>query len=354
MSSTSDKNVPFVSVIMPIRNECDFIVRSLGAATAQEYPSDRMEVLVVDGMSTDGTRAIVESWQAGNKNVKLLDNPAGIVSTAMNIGIKASRGEIIVRVDGHTIISPDYVHECVMALRRSGAENVGGKMEAVGEGAFGKAIALATSSPFGIGGGRFHYSQKEELVDTVYMGSWPRFVFDRIGFFDEQMVRNQDDELNYRLRDAGGRILLSPRIRSTYYTRTSVRSLWSQYFQYGYWKVRVIQLHPRQKRVHHFVPATFVVCALALFLLAPFHQIASWSAVGLWIAYSVAVVVAMLLEVRKTNVRIVLLLPVAFASLHISYGLGFLLGISEFAMRGRLAGPFSRPKNDRHHIVKTS
>src|SRR5690606_4682773 len=196
---------PFVSVIMPIRNEAAFIERSLGAVLAQDYPHTHLEVLVADGMSSDTTRLIIGDLAAGSDvPVTIVDNPGKIVPTGFNRALAQARGDIIVRVDGHTIVAPDYVTECVAALERSGADNVGGRMNAVSSSLLGEAIALATSSPFGVGGSRFHYSQEDEWVDTVYMGAWPRSVFERIGGFDEDMVRNQDDEFNYRLRSAGG------------------------------------------------------------------------------------------------------------------------------------------------------
>ncbi len=223
----------FVSVIMPIRNEARFIRRSLGALLGQDYPLGHMEILVADGHSTDGTRDIVRGLQQRHPQLKLLDNPGRIVATGMNEGIRRARGEVIVRVDGHTVVAPDYISCCVASIQRSGADNTGGRMDAVGEGRFGEAVVLATCSPFGVGGARFHYSQREEWVDTVYMGAWRRATFDRVGLFDETMVRNQDDELNYRLLERGGRILLDPSIRSTYTVRSAPGALWRQYFQYG-------------------------------------------------------------------------------------------------------------------------
>ena len=177
-------STPFVSIVLPIRNEAGFIARNLGAVLAQDYPCDRLEILVTDGMSTDATREIVLSIQAEHLNVRLIDNPGKIVATGLNAAISQACGDIIIRVDGHTIIAPDYVSECVAALYRSGADNVGGRMNAVADGRFGQAVAIATSSRFGIGGARFHYSDREESVDTVYMGAWRRNVFQRIGFFD--------------------------------------------------------------------------------------------------------------------------------------------------------------------------
>ena len=223
-----------VSVIMPIRNEADFIARSLGAVLAQDYPRDQLEILIADGMSDDGTREAIAAIAAGHPQIRLeiVDNPGRIVPTGFNAAFERSRGAIIVKVDGHTRIEPDYVRQCVRALQRTGANNVGGRMAAAGETAFARAVALATSSRFGVGNAQFHYLEHEAWVNTVYMGAWPRRVFERIGLFDEEQVRNQDDEFNYRLREQGGKILLSPRIKSHYYNRSRPNSLWRQYFQY--------------------------------------------------------------------------------------------------------------------------
>ncbi len=197
----SDSSLPLVSVIMPIRNEADFIERSLGAVLNQDYPHDRMEVLVADGMSTDSTRTLVAQIAERTRiPVTIIDNHAQIVPTGFNAALRVARGDVIVRVDGHTFIAADYVRSCVRLLLQHNADNVGGKMDARAENAFGKAVAAATSSPFGVGGARFHYADQEEYVDTVYMGAWLRETFDRVGGFDEELVRNQDDEFNYRLR----------------------------------------------------------------------------------------------------------------------------------------------------------
>ncbi|MCA9886493.1 MAG: glycosyltransferase family 2 protein, partial [Anaerolineae bacterium] len=224
---------PFVSVIMPIRNEEKYIRRSLGAVLCQDYPHDRLEVILADGISSDRTREFIAELQNKHSDVQVLiiDNPEQTVPYGFNYALNASQGDIVVRVDGHTIVDPDYVSQVVELLLNSGCDNVGGRMNAQGENFFAKVVSAATSSPFGVGGARFHYSQKEELVDTVYMGAWKREVFERIGGFDTRFKRSQDSEFNYRLRAHGGKILLSPKIRSTYYTRTSFKKLWNQYYQ---------------------------------------------------------------------------------------------------------------------------
>ena len=319
------QSLSMVSVIMPVRDEAHYIRRSLGAVLAQDYPAERMEVIVADGMSTDRTRAIVQALQARHPNLRLADNPGKIVPTGLNAAIRQAKGEIIIRVDGHTEIAPDYVRQCVETLERTGADNVGGCMNPVGEGVFGQAVALATSTPFGVGGGRFHYSDREESVDTVYMGAWRREVFDRIGYFDEELVRNQDDEFNFRLIQAGGKIWLDPSIRSVYYSRASLRRLWHQYFQYALYKVRVIQKRGAVPSWRHLVPAAFALALLGSLFLALVTRQFLW---GLSVAgpYALANLLASLWTARRDWLTLPAL-PLAFATIHLAYGLGFLWGL---------------------------
>ncbi|TMK43564.1 MAG: glycosyltransferase family 2 protein [Actinobacteria bacterium] len=322
-----------VTVVMPIRNEVAFIRRSLGALLDQDYPMDLMEIVIADGKSQDGTREVVREYMARHPNLRLIDNPGRIVPTGLNRAIRQAKGDVIVRVDGHTVVARDYVSQCVALLRRSGADNVGGAMRPEGQGRFGRAVAAATNSPFGVGDARFHYSEEEEWVDTVYMGAWPRALFDQIGLFDEEMVRDQDDELNYRLLERGGRILLSPKIRSSYTARGTPRSLWRQYFQYGYWKVRVVQKHPRQVRLRQLAPPVFTAAlcgSLFVACVAP-QAVLAWGAVPL--TYAVACITASITTARRAGWSILLLLPPTFAILHVSYGLGFLFGLARFAAR---------------------
>jgi succinoglycan biosynthesis protein ExoA len=325
-------STPSVSVIMPIRNEAAFIHRSLGAVLAQDYPADRLEVLVADGMSSDNTRQIITDLAAAHPaiRVQIVDNPGGIVPTGFNAALAQARGEIIVRVDGHTIIEPDYIRACVDALARTDAQNVGGRMDPVGVTPFGQAVALATTSPFGVGGARFHYSTQEEYVDTVYMGAWPRSVFERIGGFDEHFVRNQDDEFNYRLRKHGGKILLSPAIKSTYYNRGSWRSLARQYYQYGLYKVLVLKKHAAQMRPRQFGPPIFVLALILGALASIFLPLARIGFAALVLFYLLANLAASILTARRGRWSLLPLISLTFATLHIAYGAGFLLGLLKF------------------------
>ena len=323
---------PLVSVIMPVRNEVAYIERSLGAVLAQDYPADRLEILVVDGLSGDGTREAVLAHAATRPNLRLLDNPAGIVPPGLNIGIRQARGEIIVRVDGHCEIAPDYVRLCVEHLLagHEGApiEAVGGPIETVAESDEAAAIALAMSSWFGVGGSAFRtINDRALLVETVAFPAYLQRTLQRLGPFDEELVRNQDDEYNYRLLKSGGRILLTPNIRSRYYSRSSLRSLWRQYYQYGYWKVRVMQKHPRQMRARQFAPPALVGGLLGSAVLGlvwrPF-----WGLLGAVAAlYLLVNALASLSLSRRHAPRLMIIHPI----LHLSYGLGFLVGLVHFA-----------------------
>jgi hypothetical protein len=269
-----------------------------------------------------------------DSRVKLVDNPGRIVSTGLNAAISASRGTVILRMDGHTVYAPDYVSQCVRALGESGAENVGGPWRARGKGYVGTAIALAFQSRFASGGARSHDVTYAGPVDSVYLGCWRRELFDRIGGFDEELVRNQDDEHNLRLSRAGGRIWQTPAIRSWYVPRSSISALFRQYAQYGYWKVRVIQKHRIPASVRHLAPGAFVGLVAALVALAPFMELARWGAAGLLLAYTLAVLASAIVTCRHAHTwRALPVLPPVFAAYHFGYGYGFLYGVFDFVLR---------------------
>jgi len=331
-NKTDLPDYPFVSVLMPVRNEAAYIRNAIASILEQDYPSERVEIIIADGISSDNTRQTI-CRQFGKQNLKIIDNPGRIVPTGLNAALQIARGEVIIRVDGHTLIASDYVRHCVEALARTGADNVGGRMNARGQGRFGEAVAVATSTPFGVGGARFHYSDQEEWVDTVYMGAWRREVFEKIGLFDEELIRDQDDEFNYRLREYGGKILLSPKIKSVYTNRSSPKALWKQYFQYGYWKVRVFQKHPLQMSLRQFIPPLFVGSLIFLLLLAPFLYWERLLFACVVAAYLSANLIASVLTADKCGWKHFPALPICYAILHLSYGTGFLTGLVKFINR---------------------
>ena len=327
---------PLVSVVFPIRNEAGHIAASLDAVLAQDYPPDRMEVIVADGMSGDGTREIVLRYGARDPRVRLIDNPGRIVPTGLNAALRAAQGAVIVRVDGHTLIERSYVSEAVAALGRTGADVVGGNMSAAGRTAFGRAVALATSTPAGVGGSAFHYKEAEGPAESVYMGVFRRDVFERFGLFDAGLVRNQDDEFNYRVRERGGRICLVPSLRSTYAPRESPSKLFRQYFQYGLYKVRVALLHPRMMRSRHVVPAAFVLALASLAAASWFSSVALVVLGALLAAHALA---ALLFSARSAarDPAAWLLVPATTLILHVAYGSGFAAACVA-ALAGRTPG----------------
>lgn len=321
---------------MPVRNEGAYIARSLRAVLNQDYPQSLIEVIVADGMSTDHTTEIVKSFQQRYRNVDLLANPGRIVPTGMNLAIERARGEVIVRVDGHCEIAPDYISRCIEHLRQREVDGVGGPLETIGETFTAKGIAVAMGSKFGVGGSAFRtVSDRTMLTDSVAFPAYTRSAIDRIGRYDEELVRNQDDEYNYRLRKLGGRVLLAADVKCRYYSRGSLRSLWRQYFQYGYWKVRVLQKHPRQMQARQFVPAIFISTLFSLLMSALVFPKAGWILLATGIAYVVANVCASILTAGLANVRMLLLLPAVFFVLHFAYGSGFLFGLIRFWNRWR-------------------
>ena len=324
-------DTPFVSVLMPVRNEAGFIQRSVAAVLAQDYPRDRMEIIIADGLSNDGTREAVKAVELQNPNVKLIDNPGKIVSTGLNAALRVAKGEIIIRVDGHCEIARDYVSRCVSHLTDAKVDCVGGPLETVGETYAARAIAAAMSSSFGVGGSAFRVGTREaKFVDTVAFPGFRRETIQRAGPFDEELVRNQDDEYSYRVRKLGGRLLLAPDIQSRYYSRASFRKLWKQYFQYGYWKVRVLQKHSRQMSARQFVPPLFVIALLLLCLTAPFFVTSKWLLIATVGAYGVLNLGATIAAAARTGWRFFPLFPIAFTIIHLAYGAGFLVGILKF------------------------
>src|SRR5215510_12057455 len=328
-------NSPEASIIVPCRNERDHIESCLRSILAQKPPTGGFEIVVADGMSDDGTREILKRLRDEYPSLRIIDNPQRIVSSALNEAIKAARGDIIIRMDAHTEYASDYVRECIKVLRETQADNVGGPWRAKGNGVIGGAIAAAFQCPFAVGGARGHDPGYEGIVDTVYLGCWPRDVFDRVGLFDEELVRNQDDEFNLRLTRAGGKIWQSPRIKSWYHPRESLGALFRQQIQYGYWKVRVIQKHRIPASVRHLVPCVFVLLSCALPLLGLEWRPALWVWLIMMASYAGCNFAASTLAARRFGAKFLLIFPIVFSFYHVAYGYGFLRGFCDFIILRR-------------------
>jgi len=321
-----------VSIIVPCRNERQHIEKFVENVLQQEPISEgNYELIVADGMSNDGTREILNDYVGRYPSLVMLDNPDQTTPHALNRAIKAARGDIIIRMDVHTEYAPDYIRQCVTTLFATGADNVGGSWHAVGKTYLQQAIALAFQSPFSSGGAGSHAVDYEGKIDTVYLGCWKKSTLENIGLFDEELVRNQDDELNLRIIRSGGRLWQSSKIRSLYYPRSSVTALFKQYVQYGYWKVRVIQKHRIPASVRHVIPGTFVATLLLLAVLSFFSRLAMLCLVIVVCLYGAANLAAAIITCRKRElVKYLPVMPIVFAAYHLGYGTGFLMGCMDF------------------------
>lgn len=320
-----------ITIILPIRDEGSKIRLVLDSILAQDYIQDQTEVLIADGLSSDETREIIREYQERVPYIYLIDNPGRIVPTGMNLALAQTKGNIIIRVDGHCVIAPDYVSKCVKHLVMDHVDGVGGAMETIGETPLSETISLAMSSQFGVGNSSFRTTVgKTILVDTIPFPAYTRAIIERVGLYDEELVRNQDDEYNYRIREMGGKLLLADDVRSKYYSRASLWKLWMQYFQYGFYKVRVLQKHPKQMSFRQFVPPLFVLGLLLSFcvtLSVAWGWIFLALIVGIYLAANFGATVT---TAFRKSWRHLPLLPVCFAILHTSYGVGFLCGLFNF------------------------
>lgn len=320
-----------VSILVPIRNEAAYIERCLDAIVAQDHA--HITCWVIDGMSEDATREKMAPYLDKYDWLHCLDNPEQTAPHAMNYGLDKAEGDVIIRVDGHCEIAPNYVSTCLRLFNETGADCVGGPLVSQGDTPRAEAIAMAMSTPFGVGNALFRYSQKPAWVDTLAFGAYRKSVFETIGRFNPELTRNQDDEFNYRLRAAGCKIYLSPEIQAVYYTRGSYRKLWKQYHGYGFWKIRVMQDHPGSTQVRHLVPGLFVA-ALGLGLLSSFSKRGRQALALILAPYTL---LAVIMGIRRSGKqwRYLPEMLLSFPILHIAYGTGFWQGLYQLLRQYR-------------------
>jgi len=322
-----------VSVIVPCRNEEGYILETIKRIMRQEGAGETytFELLVIDGKSTDRTVEIIKDEAKKDIRIKLLINEKRITPSAFNMGIKSSRGRYICILGAHAEIANDYIISCLHKIQTTDADNVGGPWKAVGHNYTGKAVALAFRTPFAVGNAKSHMLKYEGYIDSVWGGFYKREVFDKIQGFDEELVRNQDDELNYRLTKSGGKIWQSPEIKYSYICRSNLVSLFRQYTQYGYWKVRVIQKHGRPSSCRHLVPGAFLVTLVLLGLFAGWSSISFWLLVALGSSYIVLVAGSCLKScIAESQIKLFPIMPAILLCFHFGYGYGFLKGILDF------------------------
>jgi glycosyltransferase involved in cell wall biosynthesis len=331
---------PRVTVIVPCRNEAHYIGPCLDSILASDYPKDRLEVLVVDGMSEDRTRDILADYMARHPWIRLIDNPRRITPVALNLAIRASTGAVLVRMDAHVVYPPHYVSRLVAALEKHGADNVGGVLRTLpaGKGAMARAIAVAMSHPFGVGTSYFRIgTSTPRWVDTIAFFCVRREMFDLVGLFDEELIRHQDGEFNARLIKRGGRILLVPDVESQYYARATLRQTARMFYQYGYFKPLVAKKLGRVMTFRQLVPPLFVLGVTASGLTALLWHPAWLGFAAIAGSYALIVAGAAIQAAVRHGPRLGLALAAVLPVLHVSYGFGFWRRVVELLLPARQA-----------------
>jgi glycosyltransferase involved in cell wall biosynthesis len=321
--------MPFTSIIVPCYNEEKTIRHLLDAILAQTYQLAQMELIISDGMSTDRTREIIAAFQIEHPDlsVRVVENTTKTIPAALNQAIKNSRGEIIIRLDAHSMPIPEYVARCVAAHEANKGANIGGVWEirAGAQTKIAEAIANAAAHPLGVGDALYRLNAKAGAVDTVPFGSFRRDLLDKIGMFDETLLANEDYEFNTRVRESGGVVWLDPSIRSVYFSRGTLGKLATQYWRYGFWKLKMLQRYPHTLRWRQALPPLFVLILFALIVLSLFIGTARYILVAQLLAYFSALTLAGLKSaIEKRNGFLIIGLPLAIATMHFSWGAGFL------------------------------
>ena len=324
--------LPKVSIIVPCYNEQSTIRLLLEALREQTFPRADMEVVIADGLSQDGTRDAIAAFQKDHADldVRVVDNQRRTIPSAVNRAIQASRGEILVRMDAHSKPYPDYVQNCVNALERSLGDTIGGVWE-IHPGAetwIAKSIAVAAAHPLGVGDAFYRHAKQAAEVDTVPFGSFRRSLVERVGYFDESLLTNEDYEFYVRVKKAGGRIWLDPSIRSIYFARATLSQLARQYRRYGFWKWRMLRRYPNTLRWRQALPPLFVLSVIVLGLASIVLPVLSLLlALELFLYFSILLFVGVRVALRRRKAYLFLGLPLAIMVMHVSWGGGFLWSV---------------------------
>ncbi len=334
--------LPFVTIAIPCWNEEAYIERSVRDALRQDYPAEKLEVIVADGGSTDRTRDILDALTAEDDRIRWISNPDRIQACGMNEIIRAGRGEVVVRLDAHAEYAPDYVRRCVEVLERTGADNVGGAQRAKASTSFQQSLCAVLSSKLGMGGSAYRSAEREGFVDTVFNGAFRRRVFERVGLYDPRAITNEDAELNQRILQAGGKIYLSPDIVAHYYPRNSHRELARQYYRYGQGRARTLLKHRRLVKVRPLLPFLSMLGGAGLLVLAPGSALTA-SAFGAYALLTAAEAVRV--SRNHTGARVTTVWSL-FPVMHLSHALGVAVGFLRYGTRPDW-GPDERLSPDR-------
>jgi len=324
--------MPSVSVIVPCYNEEQTICLLLNAIYTQTYPRAELEVVIADGQSTDRTRARIEEFKIDHPDIQIdiVDNPKRSIPSGLNRAIASARGEYIVRMDAHSVPTPDYIERCLKALQSGSGDNVGGvwQIEPGNDSWMARSIASAASHPLGVGDAAYRVGGNPNSVDTVPFGAFRRILVDRVGYFDESLLTNEDYEFNTRIRQTGGKIWFDPQIRSIYFARTDLAALARQYFRYGYWKAQMLRRYPQTLRWRQLLPPLFVACLGLLMVLSPWTEIARWLLLIQAAIYGITLLgVGIQVSLKNRDPFMIIGVPLAITTMHNAWGCALLLGL---------------------------
>ena len=326
MTNTSNKNYSF-SIVIPTYNEQENIANCLDSILNQNYDKSLVDIVIVDGQSSDKTISKIRDYQQKFSNISLLENPVRKTPTSLNIGIKQAKGEIIIILGAHASLDPDFIFFNNKYLNEKNVKVTGGTQINVGFTFIQKAIALAMENPFGMGSAPYRWSKKEKFVDTVVYAAYKRELFDEIGYFEENFSISEDAELNWRIRKAGHKILFSPDIKSYYHPRRTVRKFIQQMFRYGILRVHMFKKHKSAVKITHMIPPSFVVVLTSLLILTLASVLRPFFFIVVFLSYFLVNLFSVSLKISKENLKFIPIVSFLIFLLHFSWGLGFIIGL---------------------------
>lgn len=323
----SETELPLVSIVIPMYNEERNIARCIRSIQQQDYPPEKIEIIVVDGMSKDNSPEIVAGLGKSDERIRLLTNPKRKTPSSLNVGIKAASGEVVIILGAHTEIEKNFVSQNIRLMAEKNVKCTGGTQINVGETFMQRAIGYAMGHPFGLASAPYRYGKKEKFVDTVVYAAYRKELFDEIGYFDEDLFISEDAELNWRIRQAGYKIFYSPSIVSYYYPRKTIKQLAIQLFRYGILRVNVIKKHLNAIKIMHLIPPTFALTTIFFLIAAIFKPVFLLPLAAIWGPYLILALVSSIYISLEKGIRYFFILPILFAVIHLSWGMGFLVGI---------------------------
>lgn len=325
----TQKELPFVSALLVTRNEKDYIRMSLMSLIEQTYPHDKYEIIIVDGESSDGTLDVIkelqDTYNSESFSISVVPNPKKILATGWNIGIQSAKGDYVVRIDAHASADKDFIEKSVETMQRVDAVCVGGKLISKSLNGEDDVISYVLSSPFGVGNSSFRVSEEEGYADTAVYGLYKKEIFEKAGYYDEKMVRNQDIEMHSRIKKVGGKFYFNPEIKCTYYTRNTVKKMLKQAYGNGQWNMVLLKRGSGALSIRHLIPFLFVLGVIGSVILSFLHPLFWYIGIAVVLLH---LALGLYFATKKTkNIKQIIIMPILFISLHFAYGLGYIRGI---------------------------